>query len=423
MLNKIIEKVNAFTQLRYMRIIMNGFMGVTAITICGSLFTLLKSIPFGPWTNFLATSGLGALLSIPVAITTDAIALYVVLSVANQTAKEFGEDGFRAALVALGAFLLVTPFETTVMNAGEAISITNVIPQGVIGAQGIFLAMFVAIFAARLYVFFLQKGWTIKMPESVPESVSKTFASLIPGGLTFVVFLVVRFVMSLTAFGTAQNLIYTMLQKPLAAVGGGIIGVVVFLLVSSICWTFGIHGVMVAFIGMMPIYQLMNSENLAAFAAGNPAPHPEWAILGMITLGGSGATLALNALMVSPLCKSEQFKTLGKLALPSSLFNINEPLIFGTPLIMNPLLAIPFITTPLLNLGFCMIMYKIGFFVPTGASVNSFMPFGFYGAFVTGSWQGIVMNILVLVLDLFIWLPFFKAADAKVFKNEQEFNA
>jgi len=167
----------------------------------------------------------------------------------------------------------------------------------------------------------------------------------------------------------------------------------------------------------------MNAENLAAFSAGVPAPHPEWAIASLIMLGGSGATLALNCLMVSPLCKSAQFKTLGKIALPTSFFNINEPLIFGTPIILNPLLAIPFICSPVVNIVVCMFFYKIGFFVPTGATVNAFMPFGFMGAFLTSSWTGVVMSIIILAIDIAIYLPFFKAADTKVYKNEQALEA
>lgn len=420
-IDKVVDKVTAFTQMRYMKIIMNGFMGVTAITICGSLFTLLKSLPFDPWLNFLASSGLGNLLSIPVLITTDAIALYVVLSMAYHTAKSFNHDGFAASLVALGSFLLLTPFSTTVYNADYTVAteVTNVIPLSAIGAQGIFLAILVGIIAAKIYVFFIDKGWKIKMPASVPANVSGMFEGLVPGGLTFIVFLLIRYGMSLTSFGTAQNFIYTFLQAPLASVGGGLGGVIVYLFVGCFLWLFGIHGSMVTYVGMITIVQVMIAENAGAFASGVACPHPEWAVFMFACLGGTGATLALNVLMLSPICKSEQYKTLGKIALPSSIFNINEPIIFGTPIVMNPLLAVPFVATPLINLAVCMIGNAIGFFVPTGANINNFMPFGFYGALLTGSWTGAVMQIILLVVDIFVWLPFFKAADNKAYKEEQ----
>lgn len=421
-MNKIVAKITDFTQTRYMQILMNGFMGITAITICGSLFTLLKSVPFEPWLNFLSTSGLGEILSIPVSITTDVIAIYVVISMAYQTAKSFGKDGFSPALVGLGAFLLLTPFTTVVYNADYTVAtpVSGVIPLSAIGAQGMFLAIFAGIIGARVYIFFIDQGWKIKMPDSVPENVSKMFEALIPGGLTFVVFLAVRYGMSLTSFGTAQTMIYSLLQQPLSSVGGGIGGVFVFVIVSNFLWTFGVHGGMIGYVGMAPIIQLMSAENLGAFAAGQAAPHPEWSLTMFVLLGGAGATLALNLLMLSPVCKSEQYKTLGKLALPTSLFNINEPLIFGTPIIMNPVLAVPFTVAPIVNLLICLFALKIGFFVPTGASINNFMPFGVYGSLISGSLSGLVITIVMLAVDLVIWLPFVKVSDRALVIQEEE---
>ena len=153
--------------------------------------------------------------------------------------------------------------------------------------------------------------------------------------MVFLVFLIVRFVMSLTPFGTAQALIYGVLQAPLTAVGGGLGGLLVYLLVDGFLWMFGIHGGMVAYVGMAPIITVMMTENSAAFAQGLACPHPEWALMGFVIMGGSGATLAMNLLMLSKkTCKSAQYRTLGKIALAPSLFNINEPLIFGSPIIM-----------------------------------------------------------------------------------------
>ncbi len=422
-MQKVLEAVTKFTRLRYMQVLMNGFMGMSAITICGSLFTLLKSIPFGPWTTFLATSGLGEILSIPVSITTDVIAIYVVISMAYNLAKSFDMEGFSPALVALGSFLLLTPYNTVVYNADYTVAtpVSGVIPLGPIGTQGMFLGIIVGMLAARIYIFLIQKGFKIKMPDSVPENVSKMFEALIPGGLTFVVFLAIRYGMSLTAFGTAQAFIYKMLQAPLATVGGGLGGLIVYMTVGNLLWLFGIHGGMVAYVGMAPIITLMMTENTVAFAAGVAVPHPEWAMgMGFLIIGGGGATLALNLWMVTKLTKSEQFKTLGKLALPTSLFNINEPLIFGTPIIMNPYLAVPFVVTPLINLVLSLIAFNIGFFVPTGAGINTFMPVGVYGALLTGSWQGFAMTLILIAVDLVIWFPFYKAADNANYKAEQE---
>lgn len=413
LMNKFLAKLTAFTQTRYMKVLLNGFMAITAITICGSLFTLVKSIPIPVWQDFLTSSGLGTILSIPISITTDAIALYVVLAMAYQTAKSFDRDGFSAALVGIGSFLVLTPFSTVVYNADRTVQtpVSSVIPLSAIGSSGMFLAIIVGIFAARLYVFFLDKGWKISMPESVPANIAKMFEDIIPGGLVFLVFLVIRYLMGLTSFGTAQAFIYGILQAPLTHVGGGLGGLLVYLIVGNVLWLFGIHGGMIAYVGMAPVVTVMFTENQSAFAQGLACPHPEWGVQGLVLMGGAGATLALNLLMMSKLCKSQQFKALGKIAIVPSLFNINEPLIFGTPIIMNPYLAVPFVITPVINTFLCGLVMKIGFFVPTGANINGFMPFGVLGTLVSGSWTGLVVSILMLALDIAIYFPFFKVAD------------
>ncbi|WP_430611300.1 PTS sugar transporter subunit IIC [Enterococcus sp. DIV0876] len=423
--DSVVPKIVKFTQTRYMQIILNAFMSVTAITIAGSFFTLLKSIPIDIWQKFLDSSGVGSILSIPVAITTDIIALYVLCAISYQTAKSFDIEGFSPLLISLGSFLILTPFtgiERSAGEGGEIITQTmdNVIPVSSIGAQGIFLAIFVGILATRIYIFAIKKGWKLSMPESVPVNVSNMFASMIPGGLVFTLFLLFRFILSLTPFQTAQNMIYGLLQLPLTAVGGGIPGVIVYTLAISIFWSFGIHGGMVAYIGMAAIISVMNAENLAAFASGSAAPHPEWALTPWTMMGGAGSTLALSILIFF-FAKSAQLKVLGKMSLPTSIFNVNEPLIFGMPVMMNPFLIFPFILVPIINLLLSLLAINIGFLAePTGASINLFMPFGIMGMLANSHWSGFVWSIVILIIDIIIYAPFFKAYDRRLLNAEKE---
>ena len=113
-INKIINKIVSFTQTRYMRIITNAFMSTAAVSIAGSIFNLLASLPFEGYQTFLTNSGLGNLLKVPVGITSDVISLYIVLAMAYQVAKEFNKDTFSASIIALGAFLILVPFNTVV---------------------------------------------------------------------------------------------------------------------------------------------------------------------------------------------------------------------------------------------------------------------------------------------------------------------
>ena len=108
-MDKFLEKIVGFTQKRYMKVLMDGFMSIAAVSIAGSLFNLIKSIPIGAWQTFLATSGLGTLLSIPVSITSDLMAIYVVFAMAYCLAKSFNRDGFAAGIIAFGSFMILTP--------------------------------------------------------------------------------------------------------------------------------------------------------------------------------------------------------------------------------------------------------------------------------------------------------------------------
>lgn len=422
-MNQFLQKIVGFTQSKYMRIITNGFMSVAAISIAGSIFSLLKSIPIPFYQTFLTNSGLGDILAVPVSITSDLIAVYVVLAMGYTLAKEFKENGFAAATVALGAFMLVTPFvgvsRSMDPETGEIITQTmeNVIPVSAVGAQGIFLAILVGLLASRLYVFFLKKGWKIKMPDSVPDSVAKMFEMMIPGGMVFILFLAVRWLFSLTSFGTAQTFIYSLLQQPLMAVAGGTLGCVVYVTVAKFLWVFGVHGGMVTYAAMATIIRAATSANGSAFAAGEAAPYPEWQWAMLIM---DFSVLALSLVMVAT-AQSKQYKTLGKICLPTSLFNISEPQIFGIPIIMNPIMAIPFVLLQPVNMLLTILVTKLGIVAQaTGAGINTQLPTPIQAAFINSHWSGAVWAVVLLALNCVIWYPFFKYMDKKTLTEEEQ---
>ncbi|MDY4641528.1 MAG: PTS sugar transporter subunit IIC, partial [Erysipelotrichaceae bacterium] len=162
-LDKITEKVMKFAQLRYVKIIMNAFMSIAAFSIGASLFTLVKSIPIPFWQNFMASSGLGDILSIPVNMVSNLYAVMVVICVGYELAKSFDEKPLPVAMTAFGAFMILTPFTANVAitdAAGETVRgvASNVLSLSVLGAQGIFLAMFTGLVAGRIYVFLVKKN-------------------------------------------------------------------------------------------------------------------------------------------------------------------------------------------------------------------------------------------------------------------------
>ena len=278
-LDKITEKVMKFAQLRYVKIIMNAFMGIAAFSIGASLFSLVKSIPIGPWQTFLTTSGFGNILSIPINMVSNLYAIMVVLCVGYETAKSFGQRPLPAAMVAFGSFMIVTPFEAAVSLVNEAGLASNVLSLSVLGSQGIFVAMICGLIGARLYVFLLEKNIKIKMPDSIPPSVAGMFETMIPAGLVFILFMAVRMGFAQTAYGTMQSFIYTMLQKPLMGIGANPIGAALYLMSGKLLWMFGIHGDMLTYATLGSIRSAATQANMAAFAAGEAAPYLEWAML------------------------------------------------------------------------------------------------------------------------------------------------
>lgn len=424
MLQKFAEKIAKFTNTKYIRILTSGFMSIAAISICGSIFSLLKSLPIPGYETFLVSTGLGDILGIPIAVCTDVIAVYVALAMGHSVGKEFGrKDPFATALVGLGAFLVLTPFvanNIVFTDAGmEVTQVANALGTGVsgaLGARGIFLALITGILGARLYVFLVDKKVRIKLPDSVPENVSGMFEMMIPGGLTFLVFLVIRWAFSLTSFGTAQTFIYTILQNPLMAVGGGLAGALIYVTVAKFLWCFGVHGGMICYSAMAAIMSVANSANMSALAQGVAIPNPEWALT-TIMMDFGVLPLGICMLIFS---RSTQYKTLSKVSMPTSIFNISEPQVFSLPIIMNPIIDIPFVLVQPINLLLTLGVMKLGLIaLPTGAAVATVMPTPIALAIATGSISGLIWGVVLIALDVLIFFPFFKILDRQVLAKER----
>lgn len=419
-LDKITDKVMKFAQLRYIKIIMNAFMGIAAFSIGSSLFSLIKSIPLDPWQSFLASSGLGNILSIPINMVSSLYAIMVVLCVGYEVAKSFNQRPLPAAMVAFGAFMIVTPFEAAVTitnEAGEAISgiAANVLPLGPLGSQGIFVAMICGLLGGRLYVLLLEKNIKIKMPDSIPPSVAGMFETMIPAGIVFIIFMGLRLGFAQTSYATMQSFIYTVLQAPLMGIGANPIGAALYLMSGKLLWMFGIHGDMLTYATLGSVRSAATQANMAAFAAGTPVPYLEWGLLTPMTNVG---ILGLTILLL--ISKSKQHKSLGKLAIATSIFNITEPIMFGLPVILNPIMAIPFILTP----GICVILtslvMKLGLVAPlTGVALSNVIPTPIYMWMATNSISGLIWGCIVVALCVAIFFPFYKIAEKAALKEEQ----
>jgi PTS system cellobiose-specific IIC component len=409
--SKLAPYVNKMQTSKIANGISGGMMVAMPVTLLGSFSALFLNLPIDAYKEFIASVGIAAALKMIIQFTTNFLAVIFTVAIAGSYAKQYEEDGVFTGLLALVNFFIVTP---VVVSAEGVTSI----PVQWLGATGIFTGILVSLLSTKIYIFLKQKGITIKMPESVPPVVSSSFSSLIPGIASAAFFTIVSACFAATSFGTLHQFIYTFLQIPLQGVGGNIISIIILWTFAQILWFFGIHGTMVVYSVVLPIFTAMDGAQLAAYAAGEALPNITGrAFISTYTMSGSAIGFALLMFFVA---KSKQYKTLGKLSAIPSLFGISEPLVFGTPMVFNFKFFVPFVFMNAINLTIAYVLTYIGV-IPRviGMTPVTGMPVFFSGV-MEGSWKIGALQVVFVILSALVWYPFFKKADKEALKIEQE---
>lgn len=410
---KIAPTLNKIQKSKIANGVSGGMMVAMPVTLLGAFASLFLNLPIPAWKTFIASAGIANALNVAIMFSTNFLAVVFGVTIAGSYAKQYKEDAIVPALISLVCFFIVTPF--TVTKKATTISMYW------LGAPGIFSAIIISLVATRIYIYVKQKGFTIKMPKSVPPVVSSSFSSLIPGFSAIIVFLIVSAVFAATPFKTMHQFIYTFIQTPLQGVGGNIVSVVILWTLAQVLWFFGIHGTLVIYSVILPIFTAMDAAQLAAYSAGQSLPNITGrAFVSTYTMSGSAIGFALLMLFAA---KSKQYKTLGKLSAVPSLFGISEPLVFGTPLVFNFRFVIPFVFMNGINLIIAYALTYIGI-VPrvAGMSPMSGMPIVLSGL-MEGSWKIAALQIVLLALSTIVWYPFFKKADREAYEIEQKTGA
>ncbi|WP_117168316.1 PTS sugar transporter subunit IIC [Paraliobacillus sediminis] len=401
---------------KYLKAVSNGLMSTLPVMIIGALSTLLGSLNFEAYQNFIQSTGLKGLFSSLSTMTLGLVAVYAVFLIAFKLAEVFGQDSIGAAgagLISLMSFMVLLPTIQT-----EDIS---AIPFQFLGAQGLFVSIIVGLIAARIYLLFIEKAWVIKLPDGVPPTVARTFSNLTPAIVIVVGFGVIGSLFSLTDYGSIYQFIYTLIQSPLQNIGGTLPALILVVFIQQILWFFGIHGRLVVNPIFLTVWLPLGVENLNAISAGleptNIVHTGFYAVL--IGIGGAGATLAL-ALLMTFMSKSKQYKTLGKLSLPGTIFGINEPIIFGTPIVLNPIMFIPFVFTPLVLGSISYFLLSVGLFpILNGTHIPVGTPI-IMNALLQGSVVIILLQFINIAIAGLIYYPFFKMIDKTAVENESD---
>ncbi len=407
---------------KYLRAISNGFIAIMTANIVGSIFTLIGNLPITAYTSWLSSTGLDAVLAVPSTVTVNMISLYAAFFIAYHLAKEFKSDGIGAGLLSLASFLLVTGTETLFTAAAEGATAIVAINTEYLAAKGLFTAMILALITARIYVWVLDKGWTIKLPDSVPPNVSNSFKTLIPGFIIITLWLVIASLMKMTSYGGLHQAIFGVIQSNLMRfMGNNIWAWMFFNVMTGLLWFFGLHGGNIVGSITNPMYIPLSLENLSAYMADPTAKMPN-IITGnfgkTFTFGGVASMMGLAILMVL-FARSKQMKTLGKLSLPTTIFFINEPLLFGIPCVLNPLFFLPMLFLTTIQGALTYFVMNIGLVpIPHGIHLPWTTP-GIIHGFLEGGIGLAVWEFLMILLSMVLWYPFFKIQDNKCLAEEQ----
>ncbi|MCM3765967.1 PTS cellobiose transporter subunit IIC [Neobacillus niacini] len=424
--NKVMPVAAKIAGQRHLQALRDGLILTMPLLIIGSIFLVIRWLPwFGdPNRQYMITNEfLQNILNYPFDATFNTMALIAAFGIAYRLAESYKVDGLTAGAVSLVTFLMVTPFKTVFTLADKTtVDVGGVIPTALTGSGGLFVAIIVALLSTEIYRFVVQKDIIIKMPDGVPPSVSKSFVALIPGFIVIIIFWLLRIGIEQTSFESVHNIVRDLLQQPISKLSGTLVGMLVVVFLVELLWTTGLHGASIVGGVMSPIWLQAAAENAAAMQAGKEVPHiftgQFYEIF--VHVGGSGATLALVFAMVL-FAKSQQLKQLGRLSIGPGIFNINEPITFGMPIVMNPVMMIPFILAPLaIVITTWMGMEFFGVAKPNGAVPPWTTPIFLGGFLATGKVSSLVMQLVNFGVAFAIYFPFMKAYDKTLVKQEND---
>ncbi|MDK7302800.1 MULTISPECIES: PTS sugar transporter subunit IIC [Aerococcus] len=408
MIAKFEQFAGKMQQNKYLRAISSGFASLMPIIIIGALSVIIDQLAISQYQDFLINTGLKEYLQIPNLMTNGMLALYAAFSIAYHLALIYDLDGFMAGLQGILAFLLVQPTIIVSEDEGRAFLTSQ------FGAEGIITALILSILTVEIIRLCELKGFYLRMPDSVPEMVERSFRSLTTVALVIISIIVIRIVLQSTDYETFPNLIAEIISAPLRALGSSWIALVIIMAIVNLLWFFGIHGHLVALSVLTPIYIQMDLQNLEAYQAGETLPN----IIGnsFIFTYASGACVLFGLVFGLMRLKSERYNTVGKLATVPMLFGIGEPLAYGVPYVMNFRLFIPVVFSASINSVLAYFATLLGFLPKlNGIQIQGGMPVVFTG-FIAGGWKVATFQVFLCALNIIIWWPFVKGMD----KDEEQ---
>lgn len=412
---KLVPIASKLGQNKYLLVLRDAFMLAFPITMFGSLIVVINNLPF--FSDELKGT-LGTLFGNGQNATMSILTIFVTFGIGYYLSREHKIDPVFGGAVSLASYLVLTPFEM-LTEGGEVV--TGVLTLDRLGAKGMFVGMVASFLAAEIYARITKRGITITMPEGVPEAVARSFSAMIPAILTLSLFTLINAFVIGVLNANLHDLVYDTIQEPLTGLGSGLPATLVAVFFVQLLWFFGLHGQIIINSVMDPIWNTTMLDNLAAYESGDPLPHivtKPFMEMYTVGMGGSGSTLIV-VILLAFFMKSRQFNDVGRLALAPGIFNVNELVIFGMPIVLNAAIFIPWVIAPLVTTAFNYLVMDMGIFpIPTGVSVPWTVPVFANGMLATNSIMGGILQLIDMAIIGVIWYPFLKIVDRQNLKNQ-----
>jgi len=430
---KLMPPIMKFVGTRAITALKNGMLYVMPFTIVGSIFLILANLPVQSWADWMTKTGLTTYWNVAYNASFAIMALIAVAGIAYSWVQDAGFDPFPAGLLSIVCFLLVTRPSTAITAASGKIIIsakmmgqqTGFIDRTWLGGQGMITAIIVGLLVGWIYSAFLKRDIRIKLPEQVPANVAGSFTALIPAAVLISGSLVVYILFDKLANSTLTESIYNVIQSPLQGITDSFGGMLAISFLVPFLWFFGVHGSTIVGGIMGPLLQANSLANQKILDSGRALTLANGGHIvtqqlldQFMTVTGAGMTIGIVVYMTF-FAKSAQFKDLGKLSLAPAIFNINEPILFATPILMNPIMMVPFFLTPMLSAVLTWTALRIGIIPLFPGTLVPWTTPPIISGLLVGGWKTALWQALMLVMTFFVYLPFIRKQDHLNFETEQ----
>jgi PTS system cellobiose-specific IIC component len=405
-LNKrIVPALTALSENTYLSAIRAGMVSVVPLTIIGGVFMIVAFLPVSGWDKIVAPYL--QLLQVPVTATFGLLAVFVCFAIGYDLGRQFKQEAIVSATMATVIFLMIQ------LRLGATPDDVSLSLDG-LGSKGLFTAVIIALIVVRVQKLFTDKNLVIKLPANVPPVVYESFLSLSPLFFLVLLFWGIRFVLGVDI----DHLVQTAFQ-PLVFALNTLPGILVYAFLVTLLWSVGINGDNAMDALVAPIFLQYLAANVTAMTAGEPLPYitANGFFTAFVNVGGTGATLALALIMLNS--KEPGFRKVSRLSLPTQIFQINEPIFFGFPIVLNPIFMVPYILNALLLTTGTYLLMQWGLINKPFVNVPWTTPpiIGHY--LVTGGdWRAAVWGVVSIVIAMLVYWPFAKAAERQRLKAE-----